>query len=108
MGFSVGLLSGVLPCGWLWSFVVLAAAAGSPVGGAAVLTAFFVGTVPLLTLFGLFAGRLAFAGVLQRQAPRLTAAMMLAAGLLAVAGKLGPTFDPAMTGGRLTEQCNHP
>lgn len=108
MGFAVGLLSGVLPCGWLWSFVLLAAAAGSPVRGAAVLVAFFVGTVPLLTLFGLFAGRLAFAGILQRHAPRLTAAMMLAAGLLAVAGKLGPTFDPAMVGGRVTEQCNHP
>jgi sulfite exporter TauE/SafE len=109
MGFAVGLLSGLLPCGWLWSFVVLAAAAGSPLRGLGVMAAFFAGTAPLLMLFGLLAGRLAFAGALQRHAPRLTAALMLAAGLLAVAGKLGPTFEAGLSpDGRVTEICNHP
>lgn len=109
MGFAIGLLSALLPCGWLWSFVVLAAASASPLRGAAVMVAFFAGTVPLLTLFGLLAGRLAFSDLLRRHAPRMTAVMMLAAGLLAVAGKLGPTFDPPAPGeGRLTEICNHP
>lgn len=106
-GFSIGLLSGLLPCGWLWSFVVIAAASGSPLRGLAVMGAFFVGTVPLLTAFGLLAGRMAVAGVVQRNAPRLVAVMMLAAGLLAVAGKLGPALEAPDAGGR-TEICNHP
>ncbi len=105
-GFAIGMLSGLLPCGWLWSFVLLAAASASPLRGVAVMAAFFAGTVPLLTAFGLLAGRLAFSAVLQRNAPRITAAMMLAAGLLSVAGKLGPTFE-APTGPQLTEICNH-
>lgn len=108
MGYSIGLLSALLPCGWLWSFVILAAASASPLRGLAVMGAFFAGTVPLLTLFGWLAGRLAFAGPLQRHAPRMTAAMMLAAGLLAVAGKLGPTFDAHPPEGIVTDVCNHP
>ena len=47
-------------------------------------------------------------GLLQRHAPRMTAVMMLAAGLLAVAGKLGPSFEARGPDGRLTEICNHP
>lgn len=108
MGYAIGLLSALLPCGWLWSFLVLAAATASPVHGVGVMAAFFVGTVPLLTAFGLLAGRLTFTGLLQRHAPRMTAVMMLAAGLLAVAGKLGPSFDARGPDGRITEICNHP
>ena len=108
MGYSIGLLSALLPCGWLWSFVILAAASASPARGVAVMAAFFAGTVPLLTLFGWFAGRIALAGPFQRYAPRATALMMLVAGLLAVAGKLGPTFEAAPADGLATEICNHP
>jgi sulfite exporter TauE/SafE len=44
----VGLLSAALPCGWLWAFVALAAAAASPAGGAAVMLAFWLGTLPMM------------------------------------------------------------
>jgi sulfite exporter TauE/SafE len=69
MGYAIGLLSALLPCGWLWSFLVLAAATASPASGRRrVMAAFFVGTVPLLTAFGLLAGRLDVRGCLA--APR--------------------------------------
>jgi len=49
---AIGLLSGLLPCGWLWVFVVAAAGSGTAPGGAATMLAFWIGTVPVLTLIG--------------------------------------------------------
>jgi sulfite exporter TauE/SafE len=106
--FAVGLLTALLPCGWLWSFLALAGASGSPLRGAAVMSAFWIGAVPALATFAYFAGRLAIAPALRRNAPRITAVMMLAAGLLTVAGKLGPGFDPLSTAPQRTEDCLHP
>lgn len=45
---SLGIATPLLPCGWLWSFVLLAATTGSPLLGAGVLAAFWAGTVPAL------------------------------------------------------------
>ena len=50
---AVGLLSGLLPCGWLWAFLVTAAGTGTPLGGASVMAAFWLGTVPALLAVGL-------------------------------------------------------
>lgn len=44
----LGLLTGLLPCGWLWAFAITAAGTGSVVGGIAVMTAFWLGTVPAM------------------------------------------------------------
>jgi sulfite exporter TauE/SafE len=48
----IGLLSGFFPCGWLWLFLVSAAGAGSPISGALVMTAFWLGTLPILISIG--------------------------------------------------------
>jgi sulfite exporter TauE/SafE len=56
--FGMGLLSVLLPCGWLYAFVAVAAGTGSPAAGAAVMAAFWIGTVPALALVGLTARRL--------------------------------------------------
>lgn len=45
----VGVLTGLLPCGWLWAFVVSAAGTATPLAGAAVMTVFWLGTVPAMT-----------------------------------------------------------
>jgi len=81
----VGLLSGVLPCGWLWAFVVTAAGTGSAVGGAAVMAAFWAGTVPVLLALGLGAQMLGIP--LRRHIPALTAVILVALGLYAVIGR---------------------
>jgi sulfite exporter TauE/SafE len=47
-GFTVGLCTALLPCGWLYSFVATAALTRSPLGGAFVTLTFYLGTVPVL------------------------------------------------------------
>lgn len=56
---TLGALSALLPCGWLWAFLAVAAGAGSPVAGLAVMAAFWAGTVPVLALIGGGVGRVA-------------------------------------------------
>lgn len=81
----VGLLSGFLPCGWLWAFVVTAAGTGSALGGAAVMTAFWAGTVPALLAVG-FGTQLASAP-LRRHIPAVTAVLLVALGVYAILGR---------------------
>ncbi|MFT3695533.1 MAG: sulfite exporter TauE/SafE family protein [Kofleriaceae bacterium] len=51
----LGMLTGLLPCGWLWTFAVTAAGTGSVLGGIAVMIAFWLGTVPAMVgVLGLF------------------------------------------------------
>lgn len=81
----VGLLSGILPCGWLWAFVVTAAGTGSALGGAAVMAAFWAGTVPILLALGLGAQVLSIP--LRRHIPAITAVILVALGLYAIIGR---------------------
>ena len=59
----IGLMTTLLPCGWLWAFVLVAAGTGNPMSGAVVMAAFWLGTVPVLAFIGagvrLLTGRLA-------------------------------------------------
>ena len=79
----LGLLSAVLPCGFLWAFVATAAGTGSPASGAAVMALFWSGTLPALVAVGAAARRLS--GPLRRRLPLLTAAVVLVVGLAVVA-----------------------
>lgn len=63
--FSVGLISGALPCGWLYSFILAAAAVKNPVYGALLLFMFWLGTLPALTIASEVFKRSAFASRLQ-------------------------------------------
>lgn len=85
---AVGLGSALLPCGWLWSYVLVAAATGAVLPAAAVMLAFWAGGLPALVFVGATAAWLR--PRLGRHAPRLVAAIMLLLGVLALAGKLGP------------------
>lgn len=57
--FFLGLLWGWLPCGLVYSALTSALATASPIGGAAVMLAFGLGTLPNLLAMGWFAQRLA-------------------------------------------------
>ena len=50
---ALGVSSALLPCGWLYAFVVTAAGMGRPETGAAVMLAFWLGTVPAMVGVGL-------------------------------------------------------
>ncbi|MEO0482133.1 MAG: sulfite exporter TauE/SafE family protein [Planctomycetota bacterium] len=53
---TIGLLTALLPCGWLYAFALVAAGTASPVWGVAVMGAFWVGTVPILAAVGFGVG----------------------------------------------------
>lgn len=75
----IGLVTPLLPCGWLYAFAAVAAGAGGPVAGALVMAAFWVGTVPALV--GVVAGVRLAAGRLGRALPIIAGVVMVAAGL---------------------------
>lgn len=81
----LGGLSALLPCGWLYAFVLGAAATASPWQGALVMAAFWSGTVPLLVGLGLGVQRLL--GPVRRHLPTLTACGLVAVGLFTVVGR---------------------
>lgn len=75
---SIGLLSGMLPCGWLWVFVVAASGTGSLAGGMLTMLAFWLGTVPMLTVLGLGLARLL--APLRERIPFITGVAIVALG----------------------------
>ncbi|HEX3757696.1 MAG TPA: sulfite exporter TauE/SafE family protein [Kofleriaceae bacterium] len=88
----LGVLTGLLPCGWLWVFVVSAAGTGSPWRGAAVMSVFWLGTVPAMT------GLLVIGGPviarIRRKLPVVSACVVIALGLVTLATRwrdAGPT-----------------
>jgi sulfite exporter TauE/SafE len=79
---AAGVLWGFLPCGLVYSGVVLALASASAVHGALIMAAFGAGTLPNLLAMGLMAGRLQ--PFLQDRRVRTLAGVVIAA-----AGALG-------------------
>ncbi len=86
---ALGLLTAALPCGWLYAFVVAAAGTGSAPAGAALMLAFWLGTVPMLVGLGVTARRLARA--LGGRLPVITAALLIAVGIAGIASR-APMF----------------
>jgi sulfite exporter TauE/SafE len=82
---SVGLLTGLLPCGWLWAFLVTAAGTGGALTGVAVMAAFWLGTVPALVALGL--GAQLIAAPLRRHVPAATAVLLVALGVFAIVSR---------------------
>ncbi|HEY5944890.1 MAG TPA: sulfite exporter TauE/SafE family protein [Kofleriaceae bacterium] len=77
--YMIGTLTGLIPCGWLWAFVITAAGTASPVSGALVMFAFWLGTVPAMV------GVLRVTGPLlarvRARMPAVTAVALIAIGL---------------------------
>jgi sulfite exporter TauE/SafE len=75
----LGLSSTLLPCGWLYAFVLTAAGTASPGAGAIVMVAFWSGTLPLLLGLGLVVQ--GATRTLKAHLPLLSAAALIAVGL---------------------------
>lgn len=45
---TIGLTTGLLPCAWLWAFLATAMGTGSPARAAAVMSVFWLGSLPML------------------------------------------------------------
>lgn len=84
--FLIGTLTTLLPCGWLYTFVVVAGSTGDAPSGALVMSAFWLGTVPIMMTVASLGAR--FLGPLARRLPLGGAALVFALGILAIAGRL--------------------
>ena len=85
---ALGLLTTLIPCGWLYAFVVTAGATGSAVTGAVTMLAFWTGTVPALMIVAVSARRAA--GSLGRRFAIAAPALVVVLGLLSISGRLHP------------------
>ncbi|HUO79052.1 MAG TPA: sulfite exporter TauE/SafE family protein [Steroidobacteraceae bacterium] len=91
---AVGLLWGFMPCGLVYSVLLVAAASGSAAAGAATMLAFGAGTLP--ALLGLTLGGATLAARLRRPAlRRLGGGLVLVAALWTLAAALW--HPPGMT-----------
>ena len=64
IGVGLGAIWGFVPCGLVYAALTLAATAGGALGGALTMLAFGAGTLPVMTLIGALAARVA--GLLTR------------------------------------------
>lgn len=97
----VGLLTTLLPCGWLYAFVVIAAGTASVVWGPMVMVAFWLGTLPVMAALGLGIGSLA--EPLRRRLPLITSLVLIGAGVWTLLGRMAM---PAMAAGMMTPPVN--
>lgn len=81
----IGLATTLLPCGWLYAFVVTAAGTGGAGSGALVMAVFWLGTLPLMVSLG--AGLRSVSGVLGRRLPAITASVLVLVGILSLTGR---------------------
>jgi sulfite exporter TauE/SafE len=92
---GLGLLWGWLPCGLVYSVLMIAATSAEPVSGAAVMVAFGIGTMPAMIMTGLGAARLA--ELMRRRSARLGMGLIIVLmGLLTIAMPLGRLLPSGM------------
>ncbi len=82
----IGLLTALLPCGWLYAFVLMAAGTGGAISGSATMAVFWAGTVP--AMFAMGVGLHVVSARMRRFVPKLTAAALICVGALTISGRL--------------------
>jgi len=88
---AIGLLTTLLPCGWLYAFVITAAGTANPLLGALTMAAFWAGTLPIMLSLGV--GLQSLTGSLRKRLPLLTSLLLVGVGLFTIAGRLAiPAF----------------
>jgi sulfite exporter TauE/SafE len=92
--FALGALWGWLPCGMVYSVLATALLSGSAADGAAVMLAFGLGTLPMLTGLGLLGARVQHA--MRRRSVRIACGLLVlgfgALGLARAAGGITPDW----------------
>jgi sulfite exporter TauE/SafE len=85
-GLVLGVGSILLPCGWLYSYLIAASATGSLVTGISVMAAFWAGTVPAL----LIGSRIwaAATGPIKARSAQLQALLLILLGIVTIGTKL--------------------
>lgn len=93
---ATGLLTTLLPCGWLYAFVISSAGTGHAAIGALTMLVFWMGTLPVLVALG--TGLRAAAGALGRRLPVVTASAVVVVGLATIVMRFGGVGDHGGSG----------
>jgi sulfite exporter TauE/SafE len=80
--YLVGLSSTLLPCGWLYAFLSLAASSGSATQATVIMFIFWLGTLPMMLGVGFGAGTLLRLG--SKYSQRISSGLVLLAGILSI------------------------
>jgi sulfite exporter TauE/SafE len=83
---SIGLLTTLLPCGWLYAFAVTAAGTASAFTGAIVMAVFWMGTLPMLVALG--AGLRSAFGTFAKRIPVISCTALVIVGLYTLVGRM--------------------
>ena len=78
--FLLGMLNGIIPCGLVYSFAIMAAATASPLWGAVVMASFGLATIPALFFLG-FVTKFLQQGSLRSTMMKLAAILVVAYGV---------------------------
>lgn len=89
----LGVLTTLLPCGWLYVFVAAAGGTGSVREGMLLMAVFWLGTVPALVAVGV--GAQSLFGPFKRRLPTLSAVSIVLMGVLALSGRLALSVSTA-------------
>jgi hypothetical protein len=87
---ATGLLTTLLPCGWLYAFVFTAAGTGQVPAALATMALFWAGTLPVILSVGYGAQRLT--GAFRSRLPMVTATAVVVMGVLSITGRM--RLDP--------------
>lgn len=84
--FTAGVLTGLLPCGWLFTFYSAAALSASPYAGALILMTFWLGSVPSLVGVSEFMRATILRASPQKQ--KISGLLLILCSILALVGHL--------------------
>jgi len=84
-GAALGIATAFLPCSWLYSFIAVATATGSPLQGIFVMLAFWLGTIPVLASIGSLGHALSLR--FRQVFPVATAVVLILAGIFSLSGR---------------------
>lgn len=92
---GLGLVWGWLPCGLVYSVLLIAATSAKPLSGALVMSAFGIGTLPAMVMTGLGAAQLS--RVMRRRGTRIGLGLLIVVlGILTIAMPIASWMSPAM------------
>lgn len=99
---AIGLLTAILPCGWLFAFVIVAAGTAQPLTGALVMAVFALGSVPALA--GMALSMTLLVGRFRRAIPWCSAVLVTFVGAVTLLERSQVKLEPLMAQGVQNER----
>lgn len=91
---AIGLLTAILPCGWLFAFLIVAAGTAQPLSGALVMAVFALGSVPALA--GMALSMTLLVGRFRRVIPWCSAVLITFVGAVTLLERSQVHLEPMM------------